>query len=247
MKYQYVPYCWPLWISACITLALGTFTFVKRRSAKGAVSFAVSMLIVTVWSAGNALEILGANFATKLFWANIQYFAYCYSPVSLLAVCLEYLELDKWIRNRKFFLLCILPTIVFCLVWTDGSFGLVRSNMHLVYGQPFLIIAKKYGPVFFIHTIYSYLLNTLAWGLLFNASFFKYSVYRKQAFSLLIGLTMIIFANFSYVANFFPKYHYDITPVVFAPAGIVAAWGLFRYRLFETVPMAWATVLRNAY
>ena len=244
MKYQYIPYCWPLWISASITLALGVFTAAKRRNAKGAVSFIVSMILVTVWSSGNALEMLGADLTTKLFWADVQYFAYCYSPVSLLSLCMEYTGLDSWVRNKKIFWLCILPTIVLALVWTDGAHGLIRSDIHLDTSGLFPFIAKKYGPVFYVHAAYSYLLDFLAWELLVSAAFFKKSIYRKQAFSLLLGASLIMASNIIYVFKLIPSYQFDVTPVLFGPAGIIAAWGLFRYRLFDIVPMAWATVLQ---
>lgn len=244
MKYNYVPYCWPLWISAFITLSLGIFTMAKRRHAKGAVSFIISMFIVTIWSSGNALEMLGADFATKLFWANVQYFAYCYCPVSLLSLCMEYTGFDGWIRNKKIFWLCVLPTIVIILVWTDGALGLVRSQMHLDYSGWFPVIVKKYGPVFYLHAAYSYILDFLAWELLVSAAFFKKSIYRKQAFSLLVGASLIIAPSLIYVLKLIPSYRFDITPVFFGPAGLIAAWGLFRYRLFDIVPMAWETVLR---
>ena len=188
--------------------------------------------------------MLSADFATKLFWANIQYFAYCYSPVFLLSLCMEYTGLDNWVRNKKIFWLCIIPTIVIVLVWTDGSHGLVRSDMHLDASGLFPVIAKDYGPVFYVHAAYSYLLDFLAWELLVSAAFFKKSIYRKQAFSLLLGASLIILPNLIYVFKLIPSYRFDITPVFFGPAGLIAAWGLFRYRLFDIVPMAWATVLR---
>ena len=244
MKYQYIPYCWPLWISAFITLFLGVFTMIKRRSAKGAISFIISMFIVSIWSLSNALEMLGADLSTKLFWANVQYFAYCYSPVTLLALCMEYTGFISWIKSKKILYLCIIPTMVIALAWADGSLGLIRSNMHLDFSGLFPVIAKEYGPVFYVHAIYSYLLIFFAWALLVNAAYFKTSFYRKQAFSLLVGLSIILFSNLIYVFNLIPVYRFDFTPVLFGPAGLIAAWGLFRYKLFEIVPVAWAKVLR---
>lgn len=244
MTYRYLPYCWPLWISAFITLSLGIFILIKRRNAKGAVSFILSMLILTVWSSGNALEMLGADFATKLFWANVQYFAYCYSPVTLLALCMEYTGFRSWMKSGKILYLCILPTLVFLLVWTDGSHGFIRQNMQLSYGGLFPVLAKDYGPVFYVHAAYSYLLNFSAWALLFNAAFFRHSVYRKQAFSLLAGLSLILLSNLLYIFHLIPSYRFDVTPVFFGLAGLMAAWGLFRYRLFDIVPVAWARVLQ---
>jgi len=244
MKYEYIVYCWPLLISTFITLFLGLFTMAKRRHAKGAVSFIISMFIVSLWSLSNALEMLGADLPTKVFWANVQYFAYCYSPVTLLALCMEYTGFISWLKSKKFLYLCIIPTIVIILVWTDGSHGLIRYNMHLDFSGLFPVIVKEYGPVFYVHAIYSYLLIFFAWALLVNAAYFKTSFYRKQAFSLLMGLSIILFSNLLYVFDLVPLYRFDFTPVFFGPAGLVAAWGLFRYKLFEIVPVAWAKVLR---
>ena len=81
-------------------------------------------------------------------------------------------------------------------------------------------------------------------GIIDKRGFFKKSIYRKQALSLLLGASFIMFPNLIYVTKLIPSYRFDVTPVSFGPAGLIAAWGLFRYRLFDIVPMAWATVLQ---
>ena len=75
MRYQYIPYIWPLMLSAFVPLSLGIYAYIRHRNAKGAKSFIASMLVVTVWSGANALEMSGSDLQTKLFWANMQYFA----------------------------------------------------------------------------------------------------------------------------------------------------------------------------
>jgi hypothetical protein len=71
MHYQYLPYLWPLSASAFVSLALGIYALLRHRNTKGATSFILSMIVVTIWSAANALEMAGLDFQTKLFWANI--------------------------------------------------------------------------------------------------------------------------------------------------------------------------------
>ncbi|MFA7148470.1 MAG: histidine kinase N-terminal 7TM domain-containing protein [Syntrophomonadaceae bacterium] len=242
MQFQYVPYIWPLITSAFISLTLGIYALVRRRNAKGAVSFILSMLVVTIWSAANALEISGSDLSTKLFWANMQYFAYCYSPVTLLALCMQFTGYDKWVKNKKVLWLALLPTIIIMLVWTDGYHGLIRYDIHLDYGV-FPIIAKKYGPGFFLHAMYSYLLNISAAVLLIRGVFLKNTVYRKQAVALLAGLSLIIIPNILYVSGLGPVQRFDITPLFFGPAGLIIAWGIFRFKLFDLVPLARDTVI----
>jgi hypothetical protein len=93
------------------------------------------------------------DFSTKLFWANMQYFAFCYSPVTLLSLCMEFTGYDKWIRTRKVYWLALIPALIIILVWTDGLHGLVRYDMHMDYSGAFPVITKEYGVAFFIHAV----------------------------------------------------------------------------------------------
>ncbi len=244
MQYQYIPYMWPLIASAFASLSLGVYALVRRK-VKGTTCYILSMMVVTIWSLGNALEMASVDFSTKLFWANMQYFAYCYSPVTLLAMCMQFTGYDRWIHNRKVLWIAVVPTIIILLVWTDGIHGLMRYDMQMDYSGSFPVIYKKYGPVFYIHALYSHFLNIAAWVLLIKAVFFKNTVYRKQAIALLFGLSLIIIPNIIYVLGLSPIKRFDITPLFFGPAGLIIAWGIFRYKLFDVIPVARATVIEN--
>ncbi len=245
MHYQYHPYILPAIVSAFISVSLGIYTLYRHRNVKGAMSFMFSMFLVTIWSAGNALEMAGTDFPTKLFWANMQYFAYCYSPVTLLALCMEFSGYDRWIENRKVIWLAVLPTIIILLVWTDLQHGLVRYDLHMEYSGVFPVIAKSYGSLFYIHALYSHFLNIFAGTLLVREVLFRKSVYRKQAFALLLGMSLIVVPNILYISGLSPEKRFDLTPAFFAPAGLIIAWAIFRYKMFDIVPLAWATVIKT--
>lgn len=245
MQYQYNPYIWPLIISACISLSLGLFALLNRRDIKGVRSFMISMFVVTIWSAGNAMEMASCDFSAKLFWANVQYFAYCYSPVALLALCMEFTGYDRWVETKKVLWFAVLPTIIFFLVWTDPLHGLIRYDLHMDYSGAFPVIAKKYGPLFFIHALYSHALNILSLILLIRTIFLKNTVYRKQATALLLGISLIVIPNILYISGRSPVQRVDLTPIFFAPAGLIVAWAIFRYKLFDVVPVARATVIET--
>jgi PAS domain S-box-containing protein len=238
MKYQQAVYVSLLAASSLTSASLGIFALFKRNKSKGAVSFMLSMLAVTIWSVAHRLEMLSGDFSTKLFWANMQYFAYCYSPVTLLTLCMEFTGYDKWIRSKRFLWLAVIPTIIIILVWTDELHGLIRYDMRMNYGGAFPVIAKKHGPAFYVHGIYSHLLNLTAWALLVKAAFFSSAIYKKQAVALLIGASLIIIPNILYVLGLSPIKRIDVTPVFFGPAGLIIAWSIFRYRFFDLVPIA---------
>lgn len=245
MRFQYIPYIWLLVASSSVTLSLGIYALLRRKNAKGAASFILSMLVVTIWSLGNALEMSALDFGTKLFWANIEYFAYCYSPVTLLVLCMEFTGYDKWVKNKKVWWLAVIPSIIIILVWIDGIFGLIRYDMHMDYSGLFPVIAKKYGPVFYIHAAYSHFLNIIAWILITKAVFFKNTVYKRQALALFFGLSLIVIPNILYILGISPVKRFDITPVFFGPAGLIMAWGIFRYKMFDLIPLARATIIET--
>ncbi|RCX19341.1 PAS domain S-box-containing protein [Anaerobacterium chartisolvens] len=245
MQYQYVPYIWPLLASALASLSLGIFALLRRRNSKGAASFIISMFVVTIWSGGNALELSAADFFTKLFWANMQYFAYCYSPVILLALCMQFTGYDRWIQSKKILFFAVIPTINILLVWTDSLHGLIRYDMHMDFSGAFPVIAKKYGPIFFIHAAYSHFLNIFAVVLLIKAVFFRKSVYRKQVISLLIGVSLIVIPNILYISGLTPVKRFDITPMFFGPAGLILFQSIFRYKMFDLVPLARTTIFET--
>lgn len=48
MKFQYIPYIWPLIISAFATLSLGIYVLLMRQNSRGSVNFILSMFAVTI-------------------------------------------------------------------------------------------------------------------------------------------------------------------------------------------------------
>lgn len=244
MQYHYVPYIGPLIISGLCSLSLGIFALLRRKKVKGAISFMLSMFAVTFWSIPNALEMSAIDLPTKLFWANMQYVAYCYSPLTLLVLCMEFTGYDRWVKSKKVLWLAVFPTLIMILVWTNGLHGMMRYDVHMDYSGKFPVILKKYGFAFYIHAFYSYVLNISAMLLLIKAVFFKNSVYRKQAIVLLFGISLIVVPNTFYILGFSPL-GYDITPMFFGPAGFIMLWGIFRYKMFDLVPLARATVIET--
>jgi PAS domain S-box-containing protein len=157
---------------------------------------------------------------------------------------MDFTGYDRLIKNKKLIWLAVLPTIILILVWTNSYHGLIRYDVHLDESGLFPTIAKKYGVAFYIHAAYSYLLNMTAVVLLIRALFVKKSIYLKQTVILLIGSGLIIIPNMIYVFGLSP-FKSDITPVFFGPAGIITMWAIFRYKLFELVPLARTTVIET--
>ncbi|HBY98105.1 MAG TPA: hypothetical protein DEP84_29880 [Chloroflexi bacterium] len=244
MHFQYIPYIWLLLVSAAVTAVLGVYAW-RHRTVPGAAPFSVLMLAVVAWTLANALEMAGTDLSTKLFWANVQYLSYVPVSTAWLALALQYTGRDEWLTRRNLALLLIVPILIAVLAWTNDLHGWLRRNVHLDSAGSFPVVGKTYGPFFWIHVAYNYGLLLVTAFLFVKALRHAPSLYRKQTLVLLIGLLMPLPWSVLYGLSLSPVPRHDLSPAVFGLSGVVVAWGLFRYRLFDLMPVARATVVEG--
>ena len=244
MHFQYLPYLWFLLASTVITVALGLYAW-RHRTVLRATPFVALMSLATLWSFANGLEMAGADLPTKLFWANVQYLCYVTIPVVWLALALQINGRGEWLTRRRLALLMIIPMITVALVWSGSFHDLMRRNVRLDSGGPFSVIAKTWGPWFWVNIAYSYGLLLTTIFLLVKTIWRAPSLYRRQALIVLISLLLPLASSAAYNFGLSPIPRHDISPVVFALSGVIVAWGLFHYHLFDIMPVAWTEVVKG--
>ncbi len=237
MPYQFVPYTVLLLVAASIAIAL-TLWGLRYREVPVNKAFLLSMAIGTLWSVANALEISATTLGPKLFWANVQYIAYSLAPVAWLIMVLYHTGKGHLVTRKRVLLMLIIPMITNILVWLDITYGLVRYDIHLDTSGAFPVLAKEYGPWFWVHCLQSYVLSFFSAYLLVQAVRRSALVYRIQSLLLLIGTGIIIVVNLLYVIGIGLIKHYDTTPIVFSIMGALIIWGISEFRLFVLVPIA---------
>ncbi len=244
MHFQLIPYTWILLASAVMVAAVGIYAWRQRR-VPGARPVAVISATAAAWSLANALEMAGTDLPTKLFWANVQYVCYGILPLASLAMTLHYAGQEQWLTRRRLAWLAVIPAITLALVWTEPLNGLVRQDVSLDTTGSFPVISKTYGPWFWVFAGYSYVLFSIAVYLLVQALRRASPLYRGQPMILLIALCLPLVWNILYSFGLSPVPRHDIAPAVVCVSGIVAAWGLFRYRILDIVPIARGAVIED--
>jgi len=244
MSFQFTYYLIPLFISAFITFLLSIYSY-KYRNVKGARAFFLSMLTGSLWALANGLEMAGVDLETKIFWANIQYFFYAFAPLIWLIMVFEFTEREKLVNKKNIFVLSLIPIFTIILVWTNSYHNLMRSNISLESTGIFSVIIKDYGPWFWVHFIYVYILNVLSILFLIKAIWNRNNIYKNQTFYLFLGYSLIFISNFLYVIGYNPINRFDISPVLFSISGLLMGWGIFRYKMFDIVPIARTTIIEE--
>ncbi|MCD6567586.1 MAG: PAS domain S-box protein [Dehalococcoidia bacterium] len=243
MTAYYFTYLTPLVVSAIIAGTLAIYAW-QRYTGPGTTSFVAIMTALFIWSSGYVLEILGTDLADKIFWINIQYISIVTVPVMLLVFALQYTG-GSWLTVRKLILLLILPLATLILTWTNGLHGLMSYDLQLVAAGPLLMVAKSYGPWFWVNAGYSYLLLFAATVILIRRLFRPARFYRHQAIAILIGVLAPWIANALTFFHVDPIPYLDLTPCAFTISGIAIGWGLLHLHLLDVVPMAHDTVINS--
>lgn len=244
MHFQYIPYIWVLLVSACVAAAFGIYAW-RHRSVTGARAFVVFSLAAVVWAVANGLEMSGTDLPTKLFWANLHYACYGTLAIAWLALMLEQTGHSKWLTGRRLAMLAIVPTLTVILAWTNELHGLMRQNVRLDTSGDFSVIAKTYGPWFWIAATYNWCLSAAGIYLALAAIRRAQPLYRRQTLVILVGYLLPLAWNLLYALGLSPIPRHDLAPAVLGLSGIVVCIGLFRFRLFDIGPIAHDTVIES--
>jgi PAS domain S-box-containing protein len=237
LPWEFTPFILPLWCSGLVSLIVAWLVW-RRRPSVGAAPLALAASAAAFWSLANSLEIACSRLEDKLFWANLEYLAISLIPVLWFTLALRYSSLGRKPTSAQILLLLIIPAITNILVWTNPHHGLMRQNIYLDVDGPYTRVAKTYGPWLWVHTIYGYSLLMVSSARLFRLALRSPRLYRGQATSLLVAALLPWILNAVYLFGQSTFLRLDPTPIAFALSSTAAAWGLYRYGLFDVIPAA---------
>jgi PAS domain S-box-containing protein len=242
--WQSTPYALPLIVVAAISSALALIAW-HRRPAPGTIPLTWLLLAAAGWSLAYLLELGSVGLSTKLFWARVQYLGIVIVPVTWLATVLQYTGREALLTRRNLSLLVIVPLATLLQVWTNSAHRLIWSDVQLARCGSLSVLELSHGIGFWIHTTYSYLLLSLGVITLYQRFVHSSALYRGQAAVMLLGALMPWVGNALYLAGVYPIPCLDLTPFAFTFTGLVAMWGLLRFRLLDIVPVMRDAVIES--
>ena len=226
--------------SKCLVLALYAW---RHKEVPVAPTFMTFSLLLALWAAGYAMELLSSDMAAKVWWAKVEYIGIASLPVMWLVLILKYAQRTRWLNARVFALLAVVPTLTLLSIWTNEAHNLFWRSIALRAWGGITLLEMRYGPLFWLHTIYSYALLLAGIGLLvwmFTGSLY---LHRKQTLSLLVGGCTLLAFNLAYL--FFPHLPLDLSPYSFGVGMIALASGFFYFYVPDPLPSARAVVIEN--
>jgi len=238
------PYAWSLVAAALVSAALGGYVWKHRASAR-ARAFPLLMLSLSWWSLAYGMEVASTDPDIAMFWAIAEYPGIASSPVLWLLFTLGYAGKTRRLSRPLPGALFLVPLTTVTLVVTNPWHHLYYRGAAMDSSGAFPLLALTPGPGYWLHVVYSYLCLLAGTVVLFSVWLRSSRLYRRQAGIMLLGASVPFASNLLYLAGIRPFGHLDLTPFAFTATGAAVAFGLFRYGLFDLVPLAHGVLLKN--
>src|SRR5215203_2082259 len=238
MDWRYTLYAIFLAVAAAILIYFALRAW-RRRGTPGATALTVLMVAGAVWAVAYALSLVTTEPLMRIFWGEIKYLGIVAVPLAWLVFALQYTGREGWARRSVFTLLAIEPCVTLILIFINEA-DLFWSSREFSATGLFTIVESLYGPWFWIHLSYSYLLLLVGTVFLAQALFSSAYLYREQRMALVIGGLMPWVINAVSISGLVSLGSPDPAPLAFAVAGVAFTWPLFRYG-----PLGLASVARD--
>lgn len=209
----------------------------SRRRTPGSIYFALLMIAVAVWAFTSAVEFSLSSIPAKILWAKLSYLGIVNVAPLWLLFALKYSQQSRQLSRIQTLLLWVVPVIILLLAATNEQHHLVWPSVTPLPDTPGTLLIYEHGIIVWVNAAYSYLLLLLGTIVLVRAVLRSAQLYRLQVGALLLGAALPWISNIMYVLDLSPA-GYDITPIAFALTGLTLAYGLFRFQMFDIVPVA---------
>ncbi|MBM3774897.1 MAG: PAS domain S-box protein [Acidobacteria bacterium] len=240
---QNSPYIFPLLLAAVISLGAAAAAW-RRRRARGSRAMVGVLLGASQWALASALQVASASEQTQLFWFQARFIGTELLSLSFLAFALRYLG-RPWPSRPTIALLLLMPVLSLAALYTNPWHGLFLTSVHQVSLGAFSVLDVKYGPLFWVHALYAYVL--VITGLLLLSHVFLKSprLYRAQIAAVLMAAAAPLAANALKLSGVSPYPYLDLTPFGFTFSGLALAAGFFGFGMLDIVPAARDAIIQN--
>ncbi len=203
-----------------------------------------SIVAATVWTGFSALKLLHTDLATKLLFYRLLHVGAAVLPPLLFLFVVAFTDRTRWLGPRSVGAVFFLPA-VFLLLLFFGPDGVVVGGTRLFEDGP-VVLRVEDGPGFLLLILYSVSLVVATLGVVLRESRRVGRVYYPQAALIVVAVVAPMLVSVLTTAGVSPLADVRVNLVPTSAAVSVLSFGvlLFRYRLVDLPPLAYATAMR---
>lgn len=242
MEFSFNIYALTLTYSGIITLIISYYVYTRD---KGAIKWiGLMMLSNTIWSLGYGFELASSSLNQIKIFISIEYIGIVSLPITWFFFCLKTSGKGCWYHKPgNLAAVLFIPALTLVSVWTNDHHHLHYKDMYLDRQGSFPMAVLVPGIGYRIFTIYFYCLLGLGNYLLITNFRKADPTYKKQNYSIVIAALIPWIANALYLFGLRPLGNLDITPFAFILTILLISLAIYRFRLFDILPVAREKVL----
>lgn len=244
MLYEFPFFSLIFYFAGLLSLVLSVIVY-TRRTNTGYLEFSILLLILSSWSITSFMESGALQVEGKLLWSKWQYFSVVSIGPMWLLFAARMHNKHQFLSSPWRHLIWLIPAFTLAVAFTNEHHWLLWSNITIQADVPNHIALYAHGPIFYLHTIFSYI--TLFIGTIWLVqALLRFSAKRRKQIAIILSLLAVGWlSNLVYILGHSPIKGLDITPLSFTFIALVFFWYIFRNQLFDLVPLARGMVIDN--
>ena len=229
-------------VAAALATSIATYGIVHRNN-RVARTLGGVMGALLLWTLGAFWRLFAPSRVVWYGLTALMYLGVAVTTVLLFLFVMRYTNREQYLNRRRVAALFFVPLVTIAAIVTNPEHGLFFEKIRPVaFGGEDMFVATL-GPLFWVHTTYSYLLLAAGTLLLFGFALDHGRVYRRQSLAILGGALVPWAANVVYLLYVDPSFPVDPTPVGFAVGGVLVAYAVFGTGVTNLTPAARSAVV----
>lgn len=224
-------------VSAIASGFLCSYVLLRRRDTPAAAPFAWLMLANMIYAIAYTLEITNGSLAETVSWLKVEYVGVTMVPVGWYFFSRAFVDPGKRVTPPKFLAVALVPLVTIGLMWTNESHGLIYTSLSLPDPGPLSILKAGRGAWYWVNTVYLYglmMFGTIS--LLAQVSRSSGRIWNQIV--LIVVAAILPWIGHALMILGVSPLRLDLSPFLIAISGMLLAWAVFSFGLFDLVPIA---------
>ena len=234
-----------IFFAALISVVVAFYAW-RHRTQTGAALFAGMMLAVAEWLITSGFVSLGQTPEQSRWWVDPRYFGLTAMLAFFISYILQYSGHGKWLNKRRMFIFFSVPIVTQIIIATNPLHHLFLIDVGFSRDGILMgIDSVAYGPLFWVHTVYSYALVLAGVFLIVKMASSSFKLYRSQVWFMVIGIIPPLATSVIDAFLLIPGLKHPLAPIGFALMGLCFAGAMFWHKMLEIVPVARSIVVES--
>jgi diguanylate cyclase (GGDEF)-like protein/PAS domain S-box-containing protein len=235
MLFQYNLYFFVLSLTAIISAIVAFDAWQRRQTSAVSKPFILMMLAIALYAMVAAMEAGAIALEDKIFWSKLEYVASDSVITLFLIFTMHFTSKRQWLTSRNIALLWVIPAFNVAMVATNEWHNLIWTGFLRDPHQTNIMI-YQHGIGFFwvMGCVYVYTLAGIL--LLAKRALLPSVLYSQQSSIALVGGLIPLVGGSAYMLCLTPP-GLNITPMSFMLTGLIYAVSVFRFGMFDLVPV----------